>query len=245
MTSTFSRYAVYAIPDPASPLFQRASRWLGWDSVAAVETLFPGPDELGNPASLDIERLTRTPRKYGFHGTLKPPMRLAEGRDEAALIARTADLAATLTPVAIPTLDIAVIGRFLALVPTTANPALSDLAAAIVTGLDEFRRPADDAELATRRANGLSTRQDELLCEWGYPYVLDEFRFHMTLSGQQSTDEIPAVQAMLTEWIGPHIPATLMLDRLVIMGETESGRFQMMASLPIGGRAQGKGLRVP
>ena len=239
MTSTFSRYAVYAIPNPASPLFQRASRWLGWDSVAAVETLFPGPDELENPASLDIELLTRTPRKYGFHGTLKPPMRLAEGRDEAALIARTADLAATLTPVAVPALDIAVIGRFLALVPTTANAALSDVAAAIVTGLDDFRRPADDAELATRRANGLSARQDELLCEWGYPYVLDEFRFHMTLSGQQSPGEVVAVQAMLTEWLGAYIPAPLMIDRLAIMGEAEDGRFRMMASLAIGGRAQG------
>ena len=92
MTSAFSRYAIYAVPDPASPLFLRASRWLGWDSVAAAAAQFPQRHELDNPGSLDIELITRTPRKYGFHGTLKPPMRLAEGHDEAMLIAKAGKL---------------------------------------------------------------------------------------------------------------------------------------------------------
>ena len=234
MTSAFSRYAIYAVPDPASPLFLRASRWLGWDSVAAAAAQFPQRHEPDNPGSLDIELITRTPRKYGFHGTLKPPMRLAEGHDEAMLIAKAGKLASTLAPVTIPSLEIAAMGRFLALVPAEPNAGLAALAGSVVTGLDELRRPADDTETETRRAAGLSARQEELLREWGYPYVLDEFRFHMTLSGRQDPDEVPMVQAMLAQWIGPFVAEPLVIERLAIMGEAKDGRFRLINWLPLG-----------
>ena len=234
MTSDFSRYAVYAVPDPQSPLFLRASRWLGWDSVAAVALPFPAAGELDNPGSLDIEPMTRTPRKYGFHGTMKPPMRLAEGCDEATLIVRARELASTLAPVSIPALEIAAMGSFLALVPAAPNAGLADLAGGIVTGLDEFRRPADEAEMDKRRGAGLSARQDELLRVWGYPYVLDEFRFHMTLSGRLDTDRTSMAQAMLETWIAPVVPAPFVLDRLAIMGEASDGRFRLVTWVPLG-----------
>ena len=234
MTSAFSRYAIYAVPDPASPLFLRASRWLGWDSVAAAATQFPQRHELDNPESLDIELITRTPRKYGFHGTVKPPMRLAEGHDEVMLIAKAGKLASTLAPVTIPSLEIAVMGRFVALVPAKPNAGLAALAGSVVTGLDEFRRPSDDTEMETRRAAGLSARQEELLREWGYPYVLDEFRFHMTLSGWQDPDEVPMVQAMLAQWIGPFVAEPLVIERLAIMGEAKDGQFRLITWLPLG-----------
>ena len=236
MTSAFSRYAVYAVPDPASQLFQRASRWLGWDSAAATMTQFPERHELDNPGALDIETVTRTPRKYGFHGTIKPPMRLAEGYDEATLIVRARELASTLAPVTIPSLEIAAIGSFLALVPAEPNAGLADLAGSVVTGLDEFRRPADEAEMDKRRAAGLSARQDELLREWGYPYVLDEFRFHMTLSGRQEPDAMPMVHAMLSQWIGPAVPEPFILERLAIMGEAADRRLRLITWLPLGSR---------
>ena len=234
MTSDFSRYAVYAVPDPQSPLFLRASRWLGWDSVAAVALPFPAAGELDNPGSLDIELMTRTPRKYGFHGTMKPPMRLAEGCDEATLIVRAREFASTLAPVSIPALEIAAIGSFLALVPAEPNAGLADLAGGIVTGLDEFRRPPDEAEMDKRRAAGLSARQDELLREWGYPYVLDEFRFHMTLSGRLDADRKSMALAMLETWIAPVVPAPFILDRLAIMGEANDGRFRLVKWVSLG-----------
>ena len=234
MTSDFSRYAVYAVPDPQSPLFLRASRWLGWDSVAAVALPFPAAGELDNPGSLYIELMTRTPRKYGLHGTMKPPMRLAEGCDEATLIVRAREFASTLAPVSIPALEIAAIGSFLALVPAEPNAGLADLAGGIVTGLDEFRRPPNEAEMDKRRAAGLSARQDELLREWGYPYVLDEFRFHMTLSGRLDADRKSMALAMLETWIAPVVPAPFILDRLAIMGEANDGRFRLVKWVSLG-----------
>ena len=233
MTSAFSRYAVYAMADPQSPLFLRASRWLGWDSVAAATLTFPEAWELENPRPLDIELVTGTPRKYGFHGTIKPPMRLAEGYDEAILMARASKLASALAPVTIPTMEIAAIGRFLALVPAQPNADLADLAGKFVTGLDDLRRPADKAELDRRRGAGLSARQDELLRAFGYPYVLDQFRFHMTLSGQLDPDDLPIAKAMLEQWIGPVIPEPFILDRLAIMGEAADGRFRLVSWVPL------------
>jgi len=236
MTSDFSRYAVYAVPDPQSPLFLRASRWLGWDSVAAAAATFPEVRELENPGALDIELMTRTPRKYGFHGTMKPPMRLADGYDEATLLAKAGKLAAGLAPVSIPGMQVSVIGGFLALVPMEPDAGLAELAGNVVSALDEFRQPANEAELERRRAAGLSVRQDQLLCEWGYPYVFDEFRFHMTLSGRLDADRAAMAQAMLEEWIAPVVPAPFILDRLAIMGEAADGRFRLVTWLPLGSR---------
>lgn len=233
MTSAFSRYAVYAMANPQSPLFLRASRWLGWDNVAAAKSTFPEAQELENPGPLDIERMTRTPRKYGFHGTIKPPMRLAEGYDESMLTARASKLAAELAPVTIPAMEIAAIGSFLALVPAQPNAGLADLASHFVTGLDDFRRPADEAELERRRAAGLSTRQHELLSAFGYPYVLDQFRFHMTLSGRLDPNHVPMAKALLEQWIGPVIPEPFILDRLAVMGEAADGRFRLVSWVPL------------
>jgi hypothetical protein len=42
------------------------------------------------------------------------------------------------------------------------------------------------AELARRRVADLTPRQDALLQRWGYPFVLEEFQFHLSLTGPLS-----------------------------------------------------------
>ena len=86
---------------------------------------------------------------------------------------RSAAFAAKGLFVIVPSLELAELSDFLALVPATRCPALEDLADRCVVEFDEFRRPADEAELARRRAALLTPRQDELLLRWGYPYVLE------------------------------------------------------------------------
>ena len=69
---SFTRYAIYYLP-PAGALADFGARWLGWDvrrGAAAVQLDLPG-----------LRDATEAPRKYGFHGTLKPPFRLAEGQE--------------------------------------------------------------------------------------------------------------------------------------------------------------------
>src|SRR5690606_7201831 len=102
------RYADYYAP-PEGAFASRASAWLRWDAVAGQPL---DPPDLSLPAA----EITRDPRKYGFHGTLKPPFRLAEGQDADALQRALAGLAGRLAPVTLPGLRLASLGGFLALV---------------------------------------------------------------------------------------------------------------------------------
>jgi 2'-5' RNA ligase len=121
-------------------------------------------------------------RHYGFHGTLKPPFRLHKQATEKQLAGSLTRFAAQLRPFNAPPLVLKELSGFLALQCAAASPEIDTLAAACVTALDRFRAPASEAELAKRRAAGLTERQEEMLVRWGYPYVMDSFRFHMTLT---------------------------------------------------------------
>jgi len=103
------------------------------------------------------------------------------------------DFAAQRAPFTAPPLRPQRLGRFLALCPLEPSPALSALAADCVRAFDRFRAPPSAAELARRRQAGLSPRQEALLREWGYPYLFDEFRFHMTLTGPAGDGEGAAI----------------------------------------------------
>jgi putative phosphonate metabolism protein len=178
-----ARYAVYFAPGAGSGLELVCASVLG--RCARTEK------ELAQPVLPGVEpqrlaELTASPRRYGLHGTLKPPFFLAEGMTEAGLLDAVALLAAGRRAFELPPLRLESIGSFLALIPSVRCPELDALARACVTELDHFRRPPSAEELARRRARGLTAGQDRLLERWGYPYVLDEFRFHLTL-----TDTIP------------------------------------------------------
>src|SRR5690606_3008752 len=85
---------------------------------------------------------------------------------------------------AAPPLKVSTIGSFIALTLVAPSPQMQALADAAVEALDPLRAPPGEAEIARRLAGGLTSRQELLLRLWGYPYVFDEFRFHMTLSGR-------------------------------------------------------------
>ena len=77
----FVRYGIYVVPKAA--LYRAGADWLGWDSETGRAAPQPALDGLPeSPAAL-----TASPRRYGFHGTIKPPFRLAAGTDPAALAA--------------------------------------------------------------------------------------------------------------------------------------------------------------
>ena len=90
----FARYAVYYTPEPG-PLADFGAAWLGWDIATGAEVAHPDLPGLPRP----VAELTATPRKYGFHGTVKPPFRLAEGHDAEGLELAAQHLATRLEPV--------------------------------------------------------------------------------------------------------------------------------------------------
>lgn len=200
--------------------------WLGWDVVHGQLTR--------QPDLPDLRDITMTPRKYGFHGTLKPPFRLKDGRNVAELDKAVAELAASLAPAICDGLALTSLGRFLALTPQGDTETLQRVAAACVSALDGFRAAASDAELARRRASGLTARQDALLVQWGYPYVMEEFRFHLTLSGQLPEPEITTWSGTVQKFL-PKLPAPFILDQIALCGEREDGHFEMLHCYTLAG----------
>ncbi len=161
------RVAVYYAPERDDPLWEAGCAWLGGD-----------PETGGGVAQPALAAATSDPRRYGFHATLKPPMRLRGTFD--AFLADVENLARRLTRFEMPRLRVADDFGFLALLAEPSAP-LNELAAACVTELDGHRVPEDAASRA-KRAVGRTESQLRNLERWGYPYVLEDWRFHMTLS---------------------------------------------------------------
>jgi putative phosphonate metabolism protein len=174
------RYAIYFVPPGQSPLYRFGAAVLGRDGYSGEAVAFPP----GFDAAAWRE-LSREPRRYGFHATLKAPFRLAAGQDEAGLAAAVADFARQRRAFGAGPLVVRELGTFLALAPETPCAPLDRLAADCVRAFEPFRAPLDDADRARRLALPLTPRQIEYLEAWGYPYVFEEFRFHMTLTGAQ------------------------------------------------------------
>lgn len=219
----YRRYAVYYTPsDPALAGF--GARWLGWD-IAAGRAVHQ-PEQASLPAPL--AEITRTPRRYGFHATIKPPFRLAEGQSIEALNTALAALCDQVPPVTLEGMALSRLGRFLALQPLGDTAQLNGLAAMLVETLDTFRAPPDDAELQRRRGAGLTPAREALLMRWGYPHVMKEFRFHMTLTGKLPKAQIAPVQAVLGDALADILPAPFVINGLSLVGEDSDGRFHLL-----------------
>lgn len=229
-----SRYAIYAAPPAASALHAFAARWLGWDPE--LKEKHP-PSPAAGLAADRIAALTADPRPYGFHGTLKPPFHLAEGRSESELKAALKDFAAAHAPLSMGRLEVAMVGSFLALRPSSPRPALDGLAAKCVRQFDVFRRPASEGEIQRRRAAGLTARQDRYLAEWGYPYVFDEFRLHFTLTGKvPDKTERMSLMAHLQDAMADMLKQDYELTEICLFAQTGPGQpFRVVSRFRLGG----------
>lgn len=218
--TAYRRYCIYVVPE--GPLYDRGADWLGWDSVAGRDRTPPELPGLSAPAAT----LTRRPRKYGFHGTVKPPFRLAAGADPEVLRAALDRFCAGRAPVALDGLAVAPMGRFVALRPEGPTDALAALAGDTVRALDAFRDPPTEAEIASRTGPGLTERQASMLARWGYPFVMDEFRFHLTLTGPL---EAPTDAArILTAHFDDVLSRPMVICSLALLGEAADGRFHVL-----------------
>ena len=216
-----ARYALYYAPAARSELWMRGCRWLGRDperDEALEQPSVPGFDPVR------IAALTDSARRYGVHATLKPPFRLRAGCGEADLERAIAALARTQRRFMLPPLQVERLDGFLALVPHGEHADLLRLARCCVTQLDALRQPPDGAELARRRAAGLSARQEELLSCWGYPHVLEEFRFHLTLTERLDAQDDAHLRPWLCAWFAPARSATLAVEDLALYVEDTPGK---------------------
>lgn len=214
------RFAIYYAPR-AGAFADRAARWLGYDPATGASCSQP---DLGLPAA----RITSEPRRYGFHGTIKPPFRLAQGVAPADLDVAIRRAAARLQPVVLPGLRMKLLDGFLALVPEGDTAPLDALAAQIVRDLDALRAPLTEAEIARRRPDRLTARQRDLLDQWGYPFVMEEFRFHLTLTDRLDPDLAARAADLLAAHFAPVLPRPFAVTDLCLFGEPADGPFRLL-----------------
>ena len=219
----FSRYAIYYIPD--LPLFQIGSDWLGWNSIIGQETTL----------SADYRRITDRPRKYGFHATVKPPFSLASRSTQGELQDAFHAFCASVSPATGGTLKISRLGRFLAMAQDVQSNEVTELVASTVSNFDKFCAPLSDQDIAKRRQRRLTPQQDALMLRWGYPYVMQEFKFHMTLTGPLAPNEIDAIEHDANKRFREFLGQPLKIASLALLGEhSESGRFHVIEKLSLG-----------
>ncbi|MFE1599996.1 DUF1045 domain-containing protein [Methylobacterium sp. ID0610] len=221
--TAITRYALYYTPEPGSALARFGTGILGYDSASGAAVARP-------EGFADAADVTLSPARYGFHATLKAPMRLAQGRREEDLIAAAAALAAHHPPVPVGRLVVATLGAFTALVPAESPAALGLFAAECVAALDPLRAPLSESERARRRPERLSPRQRALLDAWGYPHVFEHFRFHMTL-----TDALPEeTRAPWRERLARAYGAgeALVIDSVTLLRQDGDAPFRVLTRLP-------------
>ena len=232
MSNAAPRYALYYAPKPESALWHFGSTVIGYDAVDGSER--PVPDYAASLADRWRE-LTAEPRKYGFHATLKAPFHLATGVDEEALRAALRKYSQATSSALIDGLAVASIGPFIALRPTGDVARLNALASDIVRAFEPFRAPITAADRERRLKSPLTERQTDYLDRFGYPYVHEEFRFHMTLSGPLHSDDRDVMLTILTEVCGTQeIQMPTAINRICLFRQDEpSSRFRIVDSVEL------------
>jgi len=222
------RLALYFAPEVSDPLHATASRWLGRDAeTGATIPQAPVP-------GVDIAAITAEAANYGFHATLKPPFRLSGSY--AAARAAAADLAGRTAPFAMPPLRVTDLRGFLALTESEPCPALQAFADNCVTALEPHRAAPTEAEIARRNPDRMTPRQREHLAAWGYPYVFDEWFFHMTLSRRLDEVEKARVLPTVQDAVGAAAAMPRVVRELCLFTQAAPGApFLIAERLPLGG----------
>ena len=222
----YPRYAIYYAPPPGSDLDRFGAASLGYDAYSGQSVEFPGDILHAVPDWFD---LTLEPRTYGFHATLKAPFALADGATVPGLVAACEGFAASARsiPRIRPVIDS--ISGFVAVVPAEPSTELNDLAAGCTSAFDSFRRPLTSDDRARRNPSTLTARQLEYLDRWGYPYVMEDFRFHMTLTGRLDHERREPILKMLRDRFAEIDPGVLAIDAIALcIQETAASPFRII-----------------
>ena len=188
------RYAVYFAPNVEQHWWSHASEWLGRCAVSqqlSVQPTIPGL------SATRFAELTEHPRRYGFHATMRAPFVLASKYQPSDLVESVNAICQKLKPFVLPRLRVTLLEHFIALVPERDVAQITTLEEQCVTRLNDYAEPLGPEELRRRRSAGLSSREDFLLLQWGYPYVLDCFRFHCSLTGSLAKASLAETTALI------------------------------------------------
>jgi hypothetical protein len=193
--SAFHRFAAYFAPAQESALWQAGNHWLGLDPNSGQALLPTASGRLPGP----LNGVMDAPRRYGWHATLKAPFSLAPGLTGADLHEAMQALCSLHCTFVMPSLKVLQVDNFLALVPVQVSPEIQGVADACVMTLHPLAQALPPSEVQRRRGRGLSDEQERMLQQWGYPYVLKQFQFHMSLTGSLTGVSTQDVQLLMAQ----------------------------------------------
>ena len=94
---------------------------------------------------------------------------------------------------------------------------------------DSFRAPLSAGDRERRVSAGLTPLQMELLDRWGYPYVLDQFQFHMTLAGPAPEEQRRKLRDLLWQAYRTRASSVVEIDAISVMRQDDHGaRFRVL-----------------
>ena len=217
------RHAAYFAPAPDSLAWDLGSQWLGRCArTGQVHSQPLPPGWTGEEFALH----TQEPRRYGWHATLKAPFELAPDRTTADIDAGFLGVSSGAGAAFVLPLKLARLGHFLALVPQGPCAPLQRLAEACVRELHDCAAPLPPSEIQRRSRGGLSPRQAEMLALWGYPYVMDDFAFHLTLTGRLDglpEERVAQLMAYAQSWFAPLLRDGILVDAVSWFAEDAPG----------------------
>ncbi len=221
----FSRYAIYYVPPESDHLTKFAASWFGWDVYQGIRVNY---SELSN-LNYDIKEITKKPCKYGLHGTLKAPFSLAKDRTIDELRLSLSRLSSSIKKFEIPFISLRKISGFIAIVPTTQNKKLNFLAKKCLQELDCFREVESLEILNKRRSVELSSSMKQNLLKWGYPYVLNDFQFHLTMTSKLAPKVSENVFSVLSSELSSVLNSPLVISKICLFGESKiHGKFKVI-----------------
>ena len=226
------RYAVYFAPNVEQQWWTQASQWLGRCAVSQQMNAQP---LIAGVSAQRFAELTEHPRRYGFHATMRAPFILASQYQPNELIDRVNMFCQQVKPFVLPRLQVTLLDQFLALVPERNLSQVTMLEEHCVTALNDYAEPLGPEELSRRRSAGLSSQEDALLLRWGYPYVLERFRFHCSLTGSLAKATHQEVSA-ITEAAHQHfdqLPPCIFDSLAIFVEPTRGADFVLLHQCPL------------
>ena len=226
------RYAICFTPSAGEALAIAGASWLGRSVYSGLAVDHPSLRGMGMH---EVAFHTALPRRFGFHATFKAPFRLSPGTSEQSLLRALMEFAGQMQPVALNGLTVGRIGEVYGLILDRPCAAIDHLAGSIVQAFDGFRSPLSEAEIERRNPDRLSAAQFSNLNRWGHAYVMDEYRFHMTLTGPLLGRDFGRIEEALKSHFAPALAGPVTVDHLALFVEPEKGApFHVHSLHPMG-----------
>lgn len=223
-SNNYERYAVYYVPHHESDLAVFGKSWFGYD-------LSEGETDR-NLHGLDLElvrRVTAKPARYGMHATLKAPFYLAEGYSLEQLLDKADRFSKKRKKFTLGKLKIGWHGNTMVLIENQKNHQINQFASQCVLKFEDFRAPLTMKERTRRLEQNLNLHQRLMLEELGYPYVLSEFQFHVTLTDNMTEAEKEKIVPALEMTLDGILEKPCEIDGIAIVGDPGNNQpFQMI-----------------